>query len=464
MPATDHTDLLIRRLSAGASSSQELEKLLGLSQPTVSRALRRLVADGRVTRVGTTRGAQYGLRRPVEGIGDSWPLHRVNRDGEIEELGTLHALAADQYHLEAMSAFLENGFAWTGISEGIPYFLQDQRPGGFLGRAVPAKYPELGLPQRVIDWNDDHYLRYLTQRGSDTLGDLILGAAALDHYLRMRSAREPVLSSQRETRYPELATVVMEGGLPGSSAHGEQPKFTCLLQDASARRHVLVKFSPPTDTAAGLRWSDLLVCEHLALSMLRARDIPAATSQIFRFADCTYLELDRFDRVGVEGRSGVTSLLAIDTSLYGQLDNWIAAASRLHRDQRIDAATLEQVRLITTFAMLIANSDRHFGNLSFFDEYRGTFRLAPVYDMLPMLFAPEHSRIVARTFVPPEPAAETLSVYARAAELAEEYWQQVAADERISKEFRAIAGTCQGAIAAAIARAPRLVSSGSRHS
>lgn len=462
MPAADQTDLLIRRLSAGASSSQELEKLLGLSQPTVSRALRRLVADGRVRRVGATRGAQYGLRRPIDDIGDAWPAHRVNRNGEIEELGTLHALAADQYYLAATSAFLEDGFAWEEISEGIPYFLQDQRPGGFLGRAVPARYPELRLPQRVVDWNDDHYLRYLTQRGSDTVGDLILGTAALDQYLKTRSARQPIPSSQRETRYPELANVVMEGGLPGSSAHGEQPKFTCLLQDASAQRHVLVKFSPPMDTAAGLRWSDLLVSEHLALSLLRARGISAASSQVFRFAGCTYLELDRFDRVGVEGRLGVTSLLAIDTSLYGQLDNWIAAASRLHRDRRIDAATLEQVRLITTFATLIANSDRHFGNLSFFDEYRGNFRLAPVYDMLPMLFAPEHSRIVARTFVPPEPAAETLSVYAPAAELAGEYWRQVAADERISQEFRAIANACHGAIAAVSAHAPRLVSSGSR--
>jgi hypothetical protein len=30
----------------------------------------------------------------------------------------------------------------------------------------------------VTDWSGDHYLRYLTQRGSDTVGDLILGDAA----------------------------------------------------------------------------------------------------------------------------------------------------------------------------------------------------------------------------------------------------------------------------------------------
>ena len=68
-------------------------------------------------------------------------------------------------------------FEWNGVTDGLPYFLRDQRPAGFLGRGV-ATLPELALPQRVTDWSGDHYLRYLTQRGSDTVGDLILGDAA----------------------------------------------------------------------------------------------------------------------------------------------------------------------------------------------------------------------------------------------------------------------------------------------
>ena len=67
-----------------------------------------------------------------------------------------------------------------GVTDGLPYFLQDQRPAGFLGRGVPQRFPELALPQRVTDWSDDHYLRYLTQRGSDSVSDLVLGDAALD--------------------------------------------------------------------------------------------------------------------------------------------------------------------------------------------------------------------------------------------------------------------------------------------
>src|SRR6185295_19373558 len=123
-----------------------------------------------------------------------------------------------------------------GLTQGLPYYLQDQRPAGFLGRAVPARYPELALPQRVIDWSDDHYLRYLTQRGSDTVSDLVLGDRALDEALQSIHAREALREDERAARYPLLVGQVMEGGLPGSSAHGEHPKFVALLEGPPARQ------------------------------------------------------------------------------------------------------------------------------------------------------------------------------------------------------------------------------------
>lgn len=442
MPRPARIDLLLTRLGVGITSASDLGHALGISQPSVSRALRNLADDGRVLRIGSTRGARYALRREIEGVGSAWPLRRVDRNGDIHEIGNLHALAADQYYLESSSGALTEGFAWGGVSEGLPYFLQDQRPGGFLGRAVPLHYPELNLPQRVIDWSDEHYLRYLTQRGFDTIGDLILGRHAFDGYLSLVRHRTMIDSAERATRYPQLAEEVMQGGLPGSSAHGEHPKFAALLQEATGARQVLVKFSPPLGTPIGQRWSDLLIAEHLAHRALGAAEVAAATSQIFQFAGRTYLEVDRFDREGADGRIGVTSLFAIDTSLHGKLDNWIAAAGRLHDERRIDSQTLEQIRLISTFGALIANTDRHFGNLSFNDSYHGRFQLAPVYDMLPMLFAPEHDQIVARTFSPPDPTSDTLRAWARARTLAENYWRALSSDPRISTEFRTIGGAC----------------------
>jgi hypothetical protein len=429
---------VVRRLGDGTATSAELEQLLGQSQSSLSRMLRDLIRREAIVRIGSTRGARYALLRHVEGIGARWPLRRVGEDGRIHELGTLHALAGTEFYFQAASAEFER----AGVTDGLPYFLEDQRPAGFLGRGIPQRYPELALPQRVTDWNDDHYLRYLTRRGSDSVGDLILGDAALDDYLTLPRRRTRVRADERGVRFPQLVEEVMEGALPGSSAHGEHPKFAIVVDEGPASRHVLVKFSPPAATAIGQRWSDLLVTEHLAHEVLQGAGVAAARSRIHHFSGRTYLEVDRFDRASLVGRIGVTSLYAIDSALYGKLDNWLEAASRLSRDRRIDAATVEAVRLVATFGSLIANTDRHFGNLAFFDAYRGEFRLAPVYDMLPMLFAPEHDQIAARVFSPPDPATDTLLVYGRARSLAEQYWRACAVDERISEEFRRICAAC----------------------
>lgn len=442
MPKANATDQLQARLSTGVVSSPELEQALGVSQSSISRAVRRLVAEDRVVRIGSTRGARYGLRREVEGAGSSWPLRRLDRAGNIHELGILYALAADEYYFEASRSALDRGFTWGGVSSGLPYFLQDQRPGGFLGRAVPLRHPDLNLPQRVTDWTDDHYLRYLTSRGWDAMGDLILGRPAFDDYLASQRHRSIISADERETQFPQLVDQVMKGGLPGSSANGEHPKFAVMLQSSSGPLSVLVKFSPPIGTAVGQRWSDLLIAEHQAHEVLRGAGIPTANSRIFRFADRTYLEVDRFDREGLEGRIGVTSLLSIDANLYGALDNWIASGIRLHRDRRINSQILERIQLVSTFGGLIANTDRHFGNLACYDNYDGRFELAPIYDVLPMLFAPEHDQIITRVFQPPDPTSDTLRVWARARGRAEEYWRMLAGDPRLSAEFRAISDAC----------------------
>jgi hypothetical protein len=429
---------ILQRLQSGTASSPELEQLLGLSQSAVARQLRLLLEEGRIIRIGSRRGTRYALLNAIEGIGSRWPLRRIDERGSIHETGNLSALAADEWAFEAS----DRSFAWRGITHGLPYFLQDQRPGGFLGRAVPQRYPELNLPQRVIDWSDIHYLRYLTQRGADTVGDLILGDTALNEYLASLRQRTPVRAEQRANLYPQLADQVMIGGLPGSSAHGEHPKFATLLDDGANSRHVIVKFSPTVDTPIGQRWSDLLVTEHLAHQVLADAGIAAARSRIHQHHGRTFLEVDRFDRAGVDGRVGVSSLLAIDAHLYGALDNWIAAARRLHQDRRINAENLEAIRLVATFGSLIANTDRHFGNLAFYDSYDGRFQLAPIYDMLPMLFAPEHSQIVQRVFSPPDPTSETLRAFGDARVLAEKFWRLSAQDQRISEDFRNLCATC----------------------
>lgn len=435
-----NADDVARILGQGALPGPVLMEALGVSQPTLSRLLNALIKQNRVLRIGSTRGARYALRREIPETGSAWPLYRIDEHGSSVPVGTLYALAADQYFFAGSDAT----FAPSALTHSLPYFLQDQRPGGFLGRAVPQHYPELHLPQRVTDWTDDHYLRFFTRHGGEAVSNLILGEAAFSEYLVGLRHRRPIENQASE--FPRLLRTAIEGGLPGSSAHGEHPKFTALVRDEHGARHVLVKFSPPLSNPIGQRWSDLLIAEHIAHVTLSGAGILACRSIIHMFDNHTFLEVDRFDRHKADGRIGVTSLFAIDLYRYGRLDNWIAAAGRLLADRMIDAATAEQIRLLATFGALIANTDRHFGNLAFYDSYNGKLALAPVYDMLPMLFAPEHSQIIPREFVPPSPTAETLGSYSLAREIAEHYWHSIIEDARISDDFRAISASCLSAL------------------
>jgi DNA-binding IclR family transcriptional regulator len=69
---------LLKLLARGPASSGELTQALGVSQPTLSRLLRPLERSGRVVRLGSTRGARYGLAREVGAVGTTWPLYLID--------------------------------------------------------------------------------------------------------------------------------------------------------------------------------------------------------------------------------------------------------------------------------------------------------------------------------------------------------------------------------------------------
>lgn len=424
-------------LSRGPVPARTIAETLGIHQSGVSRALQPLERAGQVVRVqGRTRGARYGLAREVGDLGSTWPLYQINARGEALERGRVHALAPDQIAASAAPSRLDT------LCQGLPYFLQDGRPGGFIGRALPAAFPELSLPPRVQDWSDDHVLTFLARRGSDLVGDLLIGTESLDRYLAGAGGPPRVMLDERSARYVALSDAAMRGAPPGSSAQGEHPKFAARLVQGDATVHVLVKFSPPRDSAAGLRWADLLLAECTASQVLLEHGISAARSQVFEFGDRMFLESERFDRVGAEGRRGVVSLFSVDVTRFGMLDRWVLSAQRLHAERLLSLQDLERVALLDAFGDLIANSDRHFGNLSLFDDYEGPFGVAPVYDMLPMLFAPLDGQIVERVFEPAGATAATLSAWPRARELAEIYWRRLAAEPRLSESFRLQCEAC----------------------
>jgi hypothetical protein len=420
-------DALLRELGRmDQARAAELAVRLGVSQPTISRLL--TAAGNRVCRMGAGRATRYALTRALPGLGTWLPIHRVDEAGKVHSYGNLHLLAHGHHWLQR-----EKG---AGVFfEGLPPFAADMSPQGYVGRSFTTRYPELNLPRRITDWNDDQRLIALALRGEDCTGDLILGNESLNRFL----ASPP--RSIQPSDYPELARASMEGQ-PGSSAGGEHPKFTAY----SEGRHVLVKFSAADDGAAAQRWRDLLVCESLALEALRTAGLPAAAARSLFIEGRRFLEVERFDRAGPRGRKALLSLGAIDDEYFGHRDTWTKAAQRMLAARRIDPEDARRMRWLDTFGQLTGNSDRHFGNLSFFVEDDGRFRLAPVYDMLPMLFAPIEADIVERRFEPAPPTADTLDVWPQAASCAVAYWGRLAATAELSREFRELALRCQHAV------------------
>lgn len=410
----------------GVGTSTELQTRLGLSQPTVSRALAALIKQGRLLKVGAARSQQYLLPRHIEGVGSQIGIVRVDTQGRVSPFANMVALSGGRFWVNEADGL-------TQIHDGLPWFLDDMRPQGFMGQTFVQNHPELSLPVDLRHWNDDHALKAMVLAGDDLPGNLIVGEQALARYLS--GVRQTAVVQDPEVDYPKLAMLAMQGAQPGSSAGGEQPKFSALINGQA----MLVKFSPSGDAPGDQRSRDLLVCEHLALRTLAAAGLPAAESQIVIAGGRVFLQSRRFDRTE-KGRIGMVSLLAYDAQYVGEMDNWSATAQRMSARQLMTSQDAQQLQLLEAYGLLIANTDRHYGNISFLLE-DDDWRLSPTYDMLPMFYAPVKGELVERDFASRklQPTSHTLAVWPQAKQLAQQFWQSVAADARVSDAFKALA-------------------------
>ncbi|WP_133166858.1 HipA domain-containing protein [Solimicrobium silvestre] len=245
---------------------------------------------------------------------------------------------------------------------------------------------------------------------------------------------------ERAVRYPEMAEHAMQGESPGSSAGGEQPKFTAVIQRSGEHElfeHVIVKFSPKVDTLNGRRWGDLLICEHLALEVLARNQIAAAKTSLIEAGGRVFLEVVRFDRVGLRGRRPMATFSALDGDL-GMLDqNWTTVSRELGRLGHLSEKDIETVEILDLYGTLIGNTDKHHGNIALAWTFNGRHQLLDVYDMLPMLYRPNaHGEIVEREWVPNLGARLELIHLQRCYEMANQFWTDVLNDPRISREFK----------------------------
>jgi HipA-like C-terminal domain/Winged helix-turn-helix DNA-binding len=420
--------LTLLATAGGHATSRALQQRLGVSQATISRQLSELIRAGQVVRVGAARAQLYLLPRGIAGLPQRLPLFAIDTHGTATPFASLIPLAG------GASCVVEPDGSYR-LYAGIPWFVQDMQPQGFLGRAFARAHQHIGLNANPREWTDDECLRALAIRGEDVSGNLIVGDESFARFQTQTASPSHI----SPTDYAACAEAAIAGAPPGSSAGGEQPKFCAALADG---RHVIVKFSPAISTggdAVAARIRDLLIAEHYALSLLATAGVAAAESRFSEAAGRAFLEVTRFDRTP-QGRIGMVSLAAFDAEYIGEMDSWDKTAIRLAQRELLPADDIETLCLLEAFGRLIANSDRHYGNIALI-RADSRWRLAPAYDMLPMLFFPVSGEVVARSFRMSElhPTSQTLNVWPRALALAQTFWQRVAADERVSVAFRAIA-------------------------
>ena len=367
----DRSAQIRQALAAGPVASESLRARLQVSRATLTRAIAQMAGD--IVRIGAARATRYALRdrfRPLPELA----VFRVSTTGQIATLGTLYPVRPDGFVMVQTD----------GVSthhEGLPWWLIDMRPQGFLGRAYAHRHASsLGLPADVRNWSDTDALRALLASGADPVGNLLLGEIARDHFV---NGPAPLACAPKD--YPHLAKQALSADASWSSAGGEQPKF-CALSPAG---HVLVKFSAAEASPVSARWRDLLRAEHLALETLQEAGVPAARSRLQDVGTQRFLELERFDRVGLQGRRALVSLAALDGEFVGQAAApWPVITAQLARLGVITPEAHAGAALLFAFGTLIGNTDMHAGNVSFVSDSGPPYALSPAYDMLPMAFSP----------------------------------------------------------------------------
>lgn len=401
-------------LDRGVLSAPDLRERLGVSASTLMRTVRE--AGTEILRIGRGRATQYGLRQTWPNLeGPRFPLFRISESGAAVSAGELVTLAAHQ------SAWMPTGT----VMEGLPPELADARPSGFLGRHFAAVHADLRLPPRLSDWSDHHILLAMSRRGEDLPGNLIVGEESFARWQGIE-----LVSTSRDD-YPALAQATIAGYPPGSSAGGDRPKFGTLV----GNQHMLVKFAGRRgvgDTAAR-RWCDLLILEGIALQVVASHGITAANTNVIETPDYWFLESERFDRLGVRGRTAVISLAAVHDNL---ADSWARAAVALKEAGRLHVEDARRLCWLDAFGALIANTDRHQHNILFFAE-GSRLRLAPAFDQASMLYAPtSDGQVPPREFTLPHATANTLDVWEYARNAARQFWSQGSEDRRLSDDAR----------------------------
>jgi hypothetical protein len=418
-------------LANGPLAAEAAAAQLGVSVSTVARYARE--SDATAT-LGAARATRYALFGSLLGERAEQPLFWVDAQGECIQFAILQAVHGERFHVGA------RGLDVLSDARALPWFLTSAMQTGYLGRATAARFSPapLNFESDPANWAVAQHLFVALQRGTDSPGAILIGERAVESW---RAAGRTTLA--RDEYEAVVAAGVAASGRAGTSAGGEQPKFTAVRQDGT---HVIVKFSPPRGTPLGETWHQLLTMEHLASEAQRRSGANAAPTQLVTSSTRTFLESERIDRVGVAGRKHAIPFTAIHAAFVkGPTERWPRTAHALVAQRRLSQADADAITRAFRFGKWIGNDDMHFGNLSVMAESpanlkKPTFALAPIYDMLPMRYRPEQNygdmQYSAFAVDPPMPGEERLDDEARA--IAATFWGDVANHHDLHPSVRAL--------------------------
>jgi hypothetical protein len=416
IPLVDRLTALL--LNGGALAAREICQKLGVSQPTLSRAIVEL--GDRVCRMGAARSTRYALTNDILGWPARQPIGVTDAQGKLHTWGELTYLRPNGTLTKTAAG------EWFNAAGRLPWFLMPLRPQGFLGRQYARTRPD--FPPNPDDWSLAQTLHIITQHAHNAPGAFELGQIGFaGRWVDEVSAHV----MDRLTQYDKAAVNASQTLPLGSSAGGEQPKFLSEYADAQGWQHCIVKFTPPHGTPFGARWRALLALEQLALHTLAAHGVSAAATHLLHSTQRSYLESVRFDRIGMQGKQHVVAIAAIhDEFVGGSWANWLTTSEVLAKKGLMTIAELSQVASIFAFGHYIGNTDMHSGNLSFYvdDVITPKIRLAPVYDMLPMMWRPDiHQGVLSDSPVQQQPLPTGFPAeQEQARQWAIEFWEQAA--------------------------------------
>ena len=191
------------------------------------------------------RTQRYVLPRQVTGVGAEVAIMRVDTEGHASPFGRMIALHGGGFWVDEADGLSEQ-------HDGLPWFLDDMRPQGFIGRTFAHSHPELQLGGDPRQWGEDDVLRALARFGEDLPGNLIVGEAAFE---RFHTLPARALRAESPAEYPRLAMQAMQGTHPGSSAGGEQPSSAAPRPGAASSSSSPRQATPRPSSAYATCWS-----------------------------------------------------------------------------------------------------------------------------------------------------------------------------------------------------------------